>query len=156
MSEPRGAVSAPVAVAFTLVGFFALLIAGFGMLSLLSDAEVLSVAGLGPLPGVLGVGCASAAFAASTWSVVHRAAPRYRGVALIVVAAFLGFLVGVLVGGVLAGADLVRTIAAAGSFATSWFAVVLASAALVCGWAAVALVRTRTGRPRWPWEGDED
>ena len=50
------------------------------------------------------------------------------------------------------GIDLARAIAAAGAFATSWFAVVLASAALIAGWTAVALVRTRAGRPRWPWE----
>ena len=45
---------------------------------------------------------------------------------------------------------------AAGAFATSWFAVVLASTALIAGWTAVALVRTRAGRPRWPWEDRSD
>lgn len=37
------------------------------------------------------------------------------------------------------GIDLARAIAAASAFATSWFAVVLASAALIAGWTAVAL-----------------
>jgi prolipoprotein diacylglyceryltransferase len=62
----------------------------------------------------------------------------------------------VLVGAALTGVDLARAIAAAGGFATSWFAVLLASVALVAAWTAVALVRTRAGRPRWPWERDED
>ncbi len=55
-----------------------------------------------------------------------------------------------------AAPDAARTAAAIGGFATSWFAVVLASAALVAGWVAVALVRTGADRPRWPWERDED
>ena len=155
MTEPRGTVSPPVAVAFSVLGFFALLIAGFGMLSLLSGSEVLSVAGLGPLPGILGVGFAVAAFAISVWSVVRRPAPTYGGVPFVVIAAFLGFLAGLLVGGVVAGTDAARVASAAGGFATSWFAVVLASVALVCGWSAVALVRTHASRPRWPWEDRE-
>ena len=71
---------------------------------------------------------------------------------LVVVAVFLAYLIGLLVGAMFGGIDLARAIAAAGAFATSWFAVVLASAALVAGWTAVTLVRTRAGRPRWPWE----
>ena len=47
MTEPRRGVSPPVAVAFAAVGFFALLIAGFGMLSLLSGAEVIAALGDG-------------------------------------------------------------------------------------------------------------
>ena len=39
-----GGVSAPVAVVFATVGFFALLVAGFGLLSLATDAEVLPAA----------------------------------------------------------------------------------------------------------------
>ena len=51
MSAPRaggtGGVSPPVATAFAVVGFFALLIAGFGGLSLLTGDEGLPVTGLG-------------------------------------------------------------------------------------------------------------
>lgn len=155
MTEPRPAVAPPVAVAFAVVGFFALLIGGFGMLSLLSGAEVLAVAGLGPVPGILAVVCAVLVFAAGAWFSVRRRA-TYRSVPAVVIATFLAYLAGIAAGGVLAGLDPARTLAAVGGFATSWFAVVLAAAALVCGWAAVALVRTRAGRPRWPWERGDD
>ncbi|MBN9215104.1 MAG: hypothetical protein ABS62_13705 [Microbacterium sp. SCN 70-200] len=155
MSEPQRGVRPPVAVAFAAVGFFALLIAGFGLLSLLTDAEVLPVAGLGQVPGAVGTGASVVVFAATAWVAVRRPQPSYVGVLLIVVATFLAYLVGVLVGAVLVGADAARTIAAIGAFATSWFAVVLAVAALVAGWAAIALVRTRASRPRWPWEHDD-
>jgi hypothetical protein len=55
-----------VAVVFATVGFFALLVAGFGLLSLATDAEVLPVAGLGPAPGIVGTAAAVVAFAAGS------------------------------------------------------------------------------------------
>lgn len=155
MTEPQHGVRPPVAVAFAVIGFFAVIIAGFGLLSLLSDTDVLPVAGLGQVPGVVGTSLAVVGFAVTAWIVVRRPQPGYAGVVLIVVVVFLAYLVGVFVGAVFAGVDAARTVAAIGAFATSWFAVVLASAALVGGWAAIALVRTRAGRPRWPWEDDE-
>ena len=159
MSAPRaggtGGVSPPVATAVAVVGFFALLIAGFGVLSLLTGDEVLPVTGLGQAPGIGGTALAVVAFALTTALTVRAVRPRYAGVLSIAVATFLAYLLGVLVGAVLSGTDVARTGAAIGGFATSWFAVVLASAAVVAGWAAVALVRTAAGRPRWPWERDE-
>lgn len=152
MSEPQPRVSPPVAVAFATVGFFALLVAGFGLLSLLTDAEVLPVAGLGQLPGVGGATLAVVVFAATTWLAIRRPHPSYGAVAPIVVATFLAYLLGVAAGAVFAGIGAASAVAAVGGFATSWFAVVLASTAFVAGWAAVALVRTRASRPRWPWE----
>lgn len=152
----RGPVSTPVALALTTAGFFALLVAGFGMLSLLTDAEVLPVSGLGQAPGIVGTVAAVVGFAVATAAVIRRPRASYAGVLVIVVTAFLAYLAGVLVGAVLTGVDPARAVAAVGAFATSWFAVVLASVALVAGWCAVALVRTRAARPRWPWEHDDD
>lgn len=153
---PHGGVSAPVAVLFATVGFFALLVAGFGLLSLGADAEVLPVTGLGQAPGAVGTAAAVIAFAAGAAMLVRTPRPTYRGVWLVAVGCFLAYLAGVLIGAALAGVDLARAIAAVGGFATSWFAVLLASIALACAWAAVALVRTRAGRPRWPWERQDD
>jgi len=152
----RGGVSPPVATAFAVVGFFALFIAGSGVLSLLTGAEVMPVTGLGQLPGIGGTALAVAGFAGATWLTVRAGRPRHVGALTIALTAFLGYLIGMLLGGVLGGADAARLAAAIGGFATSWFAVVLASAALIAGWVAVALVRTAADRPRWPWERDEE
>lgn len=154
MSTPHGGVTPPMAAAFAVVGFFALLIAGFGMLSLLSGDEVLPVTGLGQVPGVVGAALATLAFAVTMWMAVRRPHPSYVAAGLAVVTTFLAYLLGVLIGAVLAGIDLARAAAAIGGFATSWFAVVLAGAALIAGWGGIALVRTRASRPRWPWEHD--
>ena len=80
MTEPQPGVSAPVALAFGTVGFFALVVAGFGLLSLATGDEVLPVTGLGPLPGIAAVVFAVAAFVLTVWAVVRRPAPRYSGV----------------------------------------------------------------------------
>lgn len=156
MSTERGPVSPPLAVAFTVVGFFALVIAGFGMLSLLSGADVLPVAGLGEAPGIVAVAAAVIVFGVSVWIAVRRPHPSYWSVVGVVAATFLAYLAGLLLGAVISGTDAATALSAAGGFATSWFAVVLAAAALVAGWAAVALTRTRAGRPRWPWERRDD
>lgn len=153
--ESAPSVSPRVATALSVVGFFALLVAGFGMLSLLSGADVLPVAGLGRAPGIAATACATAAVAGAIWTSVRRARPAYGSAVLVAIVAFLAYLLGLLVGAVFAGTDPARAAAAVGGFATSWFAVVLASAALIAGWTAVALVRTRAGRPRWPWERGE-
>ena len=141
---------------FAVVGFFALVIAGFGLVSLFADAEVIPVAGLGHAPGVVALALSAAVFAAALWSGVRVPRPSFWSVVLVVAASFLAYLAGVIVGAVLTGADAARTASAVAGFATSWFAVVLAGAALVAGWSGVALVRTRASRPHWPWERDED
>lgn len=157
MSTPaKGPVPPPVALAFATVGFVALVIAGFGLTSLLAEVEVIAVPGLGPVPGASGVVLATAAFALVTWLAVRIARPTYGATVAITASVLVAYLAGVWLGAVLNGTDVARAASAAGSFATSGFALVLLGAAFVSGWAAIALVRTRAGRPRWPWERDDD
>lgn len=159
-ASPDPASPAPVrplaALAYATTGFVALVIAGFGLTSLLTDAEVLAVPGLGAVPGIAGVAAATAAFAVVTWFAVRPRRASYGAVAAVVAAAFLAHLAGVWVGALLSGTDPARATAAVGGFATSPFAAVLLASAFVSGWAAVALVRTRASRPRWPWESDDE
>jgi hypothetical protein len=155
-SGSPGAVRPLAALAYATAGFVALVIAGFGMTSLLMDAEVIAVPGLGAGPGALGVAVATLAFAAAVWATVRAVRPSYGGSAVAAVAAFVGYLAGLWVGALVSGVDLARASAAAGGFATSAFALVLLGAAFVSGWVAVALVRTRAHRPRWPWERDDE
>ena len=155
MQASHGAVSPPVAAAFATVLFFALVVAGFGLLSLREGAEVIGVPGLGQAPGVIAMIAAVLAFATGELPVVRRPRPTYPATVGVVAGTFLAYTAGIVVGAVLSGAEPARAAAAAGGFVTSWFAVALASAALVCGWGAVALVRTRAQRPRWPWEDRE-
>lgn len=145
----------PVALAFAVIGFVALVILGLGMTSLALDADVIAVRGLGQVPGVIGMLAAAAGFAGSLWIGVRSPHPSFWTAPVAALAAYLGEALGVLAGAVATGADLAAAVAAAGGIAVGWAGLVIGVAGLVAAWGGVALVRTRASRPRWPWEHDE-
>lgn len=153
---PREPVRPGVALAFTLVAFIALVIAGLGVVSLATNEDVIATPGLGQLPGVLGIVVAGAAFAAVVWAALRRPHPSFWNALWVAVTCFLGYLLGVVVGILVGGADPAVAAGVAGRTATGWVGMVVASAALVSAWSAIALVRTRAQRPRWPWERDDE
>jgi hypothetical protein len=157
-TEPAhgGPVSPPVALAFSAVAFVALAIAGLGIASLLLDADVIAVRGLGWIPGVVGMLLAVAGFCVAVWTGVRAEHPSYWTAPVAALSAYLGEVAGVVLGALLSGAGAGAALAAAGAVAAGWPGAVVAGAALVAGWGGVALVRTRAGRPRWPWERDDD
>jgi hypothetical protein len=156
-AQPGGGNVAPrLAVAFATVGFVTLAIAGLGVASLVLDADIIGVPGLGQVPGVLGMLVSTAAFAVAMLAGLRPRHPSYWSAAVAALAAWLGESIGVVVGGLVVAADPAVVVAAAGGIAVGWPGLVIAGAALVSGWGGVALVRTRAGRPRWPWERDGD
>lgn len=173
MSEgraPRGGTVRPLtALAFATITFVALLIFGLGMVSLALGEDVISTPGLGQAPGIVATVLATIAFAAGLWIAVRprraavrneadaaRVSPSYWGAAWTTAASFLAFLAGVYLGAATTGPDPAVAAEVAGRIATSWFGAVVAAAALVSAWGGIALVRTRSGRPRWPWEDEFD
>ena len=56
--NPRGpesaGVSAVLALVLATIGFFALAVFGLGAVSVVTDADIISVPGLGQVPGVIG------------------------------------------------------------------------------------------------------
>lgn len=155
-SADGGPVRPAVALAFALVAFVALAIAGLGLASLVLDADVIAVPGLGQIPGVAGMLLAAAGFAGALWLGVRVPHPSFATAAVTPVCAYLGEVGGVAIGALISGADAAAAFAAAGGVATGWPGLVLAAAGSVAGWGGVALVRTRASRPRWPWERDDD
>jgi hypothetical protein len=73
-----GPVRPVTALVFTTAGFFALLIFGLGMTSLLTGEDVIATPGLGQLPGIAAVILATAAFVAGLWVAVRPPARRHR------------------------------------------------------------------------------
>lgn len=153
---PREPVAPAVALVFTLVGFIALIIAGLGVVSLVTNEDVIATEGLGQLPGVLGIAAAAAAFALVVWIALRRTRPSFWNALWAGIASFLSYLLGVAIGVLLTGADPAVAAGVAGRLATSLFGVIVLLAALVAAWSAIALVRTSARRPRWPWEGDDE
>ncbi|MFJ4037329.1 hypothetical protein ACIPVB_04545 [Microbacterium sp. NPDC090007] len=155
-NEPRPAgVTPPVAVVFAAVTFIALSIATLGVTSLVLDADVIPVRGLGPIPGVIGQLGALAAFAGVLWWGLRADPPGYLTAVPCAIGAYVGEVVGVVVGALVSGADLARGISASGSVALGFAGPVVALAALVAGLLGVFLVRSRSSGPRWRWEDEE-
>ncbi|MDE0545302.1 hypothetical protein [Microbacterium sp. C7(2022)] len=159
MSDQRdgdgGGLRPAVALSFAVIGFGTLVIFAFGMTSLALDQDVLSVPGLGYAPGVVAVLSSLAAFAVSLWGTIRRGQPSYASTVIVALASALAYVVGLWLTALITGSPLAIATAATGSFVTSWFFLVLVLAAAIAAWGGIALVRTRSSRPRWPWE-DED
>lgn len=156
MESPGPGVSPPLAVTFAVVGFFAVVIAGFGVTSLVTETDVIAGPGHGQIPGMVGLAAATLAFAAVLWTGIRRVPPSYGVSFTVAVGVLVAYVLGILVGALIEGSDVAAAVATAGSFAVSWFALVLALAGFAAAWAGVALVRTHASRPRWPWERDDD
>ena len=138
------------------VGYFALAVFGLGALSLLTDADIIAVPGLGQLPGVIGMLASVVAFAAMLWSALRRGKPSFLATITISLMAALAHLVGVWVA-VLAGVgNAVIATAVAGDLVRGGASAVLLLAAAVAAWGGIALRRTRAERPRWRWERDDE
>lgn len=142
------------AVALATTGFIALLIFGFGMLSLALNEDVVESPGNAQLPGILGTALATVAFAVALWMAVRPQHPSFWGAFGTMIAAYLASLAGIWLGAT--GGGVAAATATAGAFALSWFGALVALVAVVAGWVGIALVRTRARHPQWPWEQEED
>jgi hypothetical protein len=151
---------AAVVAVFAAVLYAALLVAGFGLISLLADLEVIPVADAGPL---VGPGMATAAvvlvFVLLLWLGL-RASPRRQRVALgyaagTGVAALLGFVVA---GGalyVLGNGEPFSGLTFAAAVLRGPFAATTGILAFVVALLYSLVLASRLneyGRPLWPWE----
>ena len=139
------------------MSFFALSIMGLGVLSLLSEHDIISVSQLDQLPGIVGMGLAVIVFAGALRPVLGDPHPSFVSSVFLALAAALVHLGGVWGTAVSEGAGAVRATAAAGQLVLGGSSAVVVLAALVAAWVAIALRRTRARAPHWPWEKkDED
>ena len=156
-SESSGGPVRPlVALGLATVGFIALLIFGLGMVSLVLNADIVEAPGLGQLPGVFATTVTTAVFALVLWLVLRTRRPRYRGAVATAVACYLAYVIGIWLGVLVASAELATATEVAGRIATTWFGAIVALAAALSASGGIALVRTRSDRPRWPWEDEFD
>lgn len=126
------------------------------MASLIVDADVIPVRGLGAIPGVVGQLLALGAFAATLRWGLRADPPGYLIAVPCAISAYLGEVLGIVVGALVSGADPARGVAAAGSVALGFPGPVVAVAALLAALFGILLVRARTNGPRWRWEDDAD
>jgi hypothetical protein len=145
--------------------YLALIVAGFGLLSLATDTEVIADPAVGALVGPVMAGSAVVALLLALISIGTRVPGEQQRVApaaalLVGVVCYLVYVVAGAVAGIAADpADALRSVLfAAGQFG-SWYAALVGVAAflvtLLYQLVLVGRFRQR-GRPRWPWESDDD
>jgi hypothetical protein len=160
VTEPEASSGGPVrplvALGLATVTFIALLIFALGMVSLVLNADIVEAPGLGQLPGVFATTLTTGVFALVLWLVLRTRRPHYRGALVTAVVCYLAYVAGIWLGVLVASAKLATATEVAGRIATTWFGLVVALAAAVSAWGGIALVRTRSDRPRWPWEDEFD
>ncbi|MFB4352713.1 hypothetical protein RAC69_06150 [Microbacterium sp. LS_15] len=159
-SNPRGPESAGVSrvLALTLatIGFFALAVFGLGALSVATDTDIIAVRGLGQVPGVAGMLAALLGFALMLWSSLRREHPSFLSVPATALATALSHLIMLWAAVLVARGDVVIATAVAGDLVRGGASAVLLAAAAIAAWSGVALRRTRSRRPRWPWEDENE
>lgn len=141
---------------FATIGFFALAVFGLGAVSVLTDADIIAVPGLGPFPGVTGMLAAVVGFAFMLWSTLRRPRPSFFATITISLVAGLAHLAGVWAAVLFGSGNIVIATAVAGDLVRGGASAVLLLAAAIGAWGGIALRRTRATHPRWPWEGEED
>ncbi|MFS0895463.1 hypothetical protein [Microbacterium sp. 179-I 3D3 NHS] len=158
--DPRGpesaGVSAVLAIVLATVGFFALSVFGLGAVSVATDADIIAVPGPGPLPGVIGMLAAVAGFALTLGAALRRQHPSFLATITIALVAGLAHLIGVWVAVLFGSGGVIIATAVAGDLVRGGASAVLLIAAAIAGWSGIALRRTRSARPRWPWERDDE
>lgn len=142
----------------TGVLFVALVIAGFGVTSLIRDEDTIPIRGLGPLPGIVALVVAVIIYA---WLIGRSLSLKlsYSTAFWAAVACYLSYVMSVALTALVAGPGVAVALAAMSSVAAGWPGVIVAVMAFMCAWLAITLVRSRAPRPQWPWEsasnGDE-
>lgn len=145
-----------VALGLATVTFIALLICGLGIASLILNADIVAERGLGQLPGVFATAATVAAFAVSLGLTLRAPQPRYRGALWAAIACVAAYVIAIWIGALVASSEPATATAVAGRIATSWFGLVVAATAALAAAGGIALTRTRSSRPRWPWEDEFD
>ncbi len=152
--EPAPAgVSAFLAVAFATISWFALTVAGLGVWSALTGRDVIDVPDLSAAPGVGAMIVSLLVFALSL-ALALRGRPSFLSVPLIGLGCALGYMVAVWWGVLVESGDVIVATAAVGGLLLGGAGIVFV-AALISAWGGIALRRTRSHQPRWPWEKNE-
>ncbi|WP_156758989.1 hypothetical protein [Microbacterium karelineae] len=139
-------------VAFASVGYLALLVAGLGVASLATDSDVISTRGVGIVPAYVAAGAAIAAFALLVRGAIAAERPSYFAALGTAIGSAAAHLVVIAFGALFETGDLGIVLGVTREVLIGWVAPVVAGAALVAAWAAIAVRRTGAERPRWPWE----
>jgi len=151
-----GPVRPLVALALATVTFIALLYGALGMTSRVLSADIVEEPGLGQIPGVFATALTTGGFALALWLGLRGPRPSYATALWTAATCYLVYVAGLWIGVLVASGEFAVATEVAGRIATTWFGLVVALAGGLAAAGGIVLVRTRSERPRWPWEDEFD
>ena len=150
--------------AWTVAGFatalhVALVVAAFGMLSLLADAEPIGDPAAGRLVGPITVGVAALALLVVLGTSLGRGIRPWSLAGIALLATWAAGVVGATLAYEAATGTILAALLFALSFMTVGFGALIAVAGALVALLAAVTLRAQEGgveRPRWPWERDDE
>ncbi|WP_156242100.1 hypothetical protein [Microbacterium oryzae] len=139
-------------LAFAVAGYGALAVCGLGFGSLFTESDVIETPGVGIVPAALAVVVSVGAFALALWPAIRPDHPRFTSVIGVVFATAAIYALALWLLALVFGAGLGTATGAVVEVVIGWPVPVLAGAAAIASWCAIAVRRTRAQRPLWPWE----
>jgi hypothetical protein len=155
----RRPVNAPLLAAFTAAGWAAVVVAAFGILSLLLDLDVIPQSDAGPLLGPAMVVGAAVVLALLVIRIIRTEQPAGLSFVGATAAVYLALLVLGAIGYTLLRAEVIWLLVFPLTYAVSPFivaAALLAGIAALVGRSMGARQAKGRPRPRWPWEDPSD
>ncbi|WP_448005879.1 DUF6121 family protein [Agromyces bauzanensis] len=144
---------------FATALYLALVVAAYGFVSLLTDAEVISSEDAGRLVGPAIVGASALALLLHLGRALGHPERVLAATLLAAVWAWAAAVVVAIVGYAIATGTLLASLIFGLGFGVGWFGLLIPAFAALVAWLALLVARAQSGgveRPRWPWERDDE
>ncbi len=144
---------------FATALYLALVVAAYGFVSLLTDADVISSEEAGRLVGPAIVGAAVLAVLLHLGRALRHPERVLAGTLLAAVWAWVAAVVVAIVGYAVATGTVLASLIFGLGFGVGWFGLLIPVLAAIVAWLALLVAGAQSGgieRPRWPWERDEE
>lgn len=148
--------SKPALIALATVTFVALLIGALGVTSLATNTDVIDTPGLTAIPWAAAVALCTVIFAVMLRSALSPPHPSFVSAVWVGLAVVVAYVAGVWIAAVVTGTDAAIATSVVGRLVLGWPALVIGGAGAITAWATIAIARTGTSAPKWPWESADD
>ncbi|MDF2574200.1 MAG: hypothetical protein K0S05_1112 [Agromyces sp.] len=148
-----------VVAGFATALYLALVVAAYGFVSLLTNAEVISSADAGRLVGPAIVGASALALLLHLGRALRTPQRVLAPTVLAAAFAWGAAVVVAIIGYAIATGTVLASLIFGLGFGIGWFGLLIPVLAALVAWLALLVAGAQSGgidRPRWPWERDEE
>lgn len=154
MTSPEK-LSSPLLVALASIVYLAMLVAGLGVASAITDEDIISTPGVSIVAAYAAAAAAIAAFALLLVGPVSREKSSYWSAASTAIGCAGIYTIALAIGVFVSSADLSLMGSVLSEVLVGWVVPVVLGSAFVVAWGTIAMRRTEAKPPHWPWEDEE-